>query len=60
MMICEGSMLASNFNKLTQWKQDEDGDDDDDDDNDGVFIEHSSYCFGKIIDQMRLKRKFPT
>ncbi len=58
LMICEGSVLASKFN--TQWKQDEaDDDDDDDEGNSGALIEHSSYCFGKIIDQMRLKRMFP-
>jgi hypothetical protein len=50
LMACEGSMLASKFSTL--WKQDDDGDG-------GVLIEHGAYSFGKIIDQLRLKRMFP-
>ena len=54
--VCEGSMLACQFD--TQWQPDG-GDDADSDSDDGALIDHSSYCFGKIIDQMRLKRMFP-
>ena len=58
LMTCDGSVLASKFN--TQWKQDDGGDDSDTDSDDGgTLIEHSPYCFGKIIDHMRLKRMFP-
>jgi hypothetical protein len=58
LMICEGSVLANKFDRTGK----EDGADDagSDSDDEGELIEHCSYCFGKIIDQMRLKRMFPS
>eukprot|EP01052_Picozoa_sp_SAG31_P032813 SAG31_NODE_3637_length_4035_cov_1.699695_2_plen_723_part_00 len=56
LMLCEESALARKFDDAV-WNQDDgdDSDDSDDSEGDSVMIEQSAYCFGKIVNQLRLR-----
>lgn len=54
LMLCPESSLARQFDDAA-WTQQPDSDSDSDSNDEGVMIEHSAYCIGKIVDQLRLR-----
>ena len=59
LMLCADSPFARHFDAV--WGRDAAaaGDDADSDD-DSLLMEHSAYCFGKIVDQLRLRAMLPS
>mmetsp|Transcript_32027 Transcript_32027/g.88488 ORF Transcript_32027/g.88488 Transcript_32027/m.88488 type:complete len:731 (+) Transcript_32027:106-2298(+) len=64
LMLCAESALARKFDNKV-WSQltanrEVDEDEVSGSETDDILIEHSAYCFGKIIDQLRLKAMVPS
>jgi len=56
LMLCKESALARQFDDAVWTTQADTGSGGQSDSEDeGVMIEQSSYCFGKIVDQLRLR-----
>jgi hypothetical protein len=55
LMLCKESALARQFDDAVWSTQQQEAAADSDSDDDGVMIEQSAYCFGKIVDYLRLR-----